>query len=82
MAGFTGFGRGSIYPILIQDYIPNSTHPTPTEIAEYMTSLGFAQCGDARFSNGYIEVSDLHPRNVLKDDEGDFFVVDAEFRTL
>lgn len=80
--GFTGFGNGSIYPILIQDYIVNATHPTKEEIAEYMRELEFEPCGDARFSNGYIEVSDLHPRNVLKDSEGDIYVVDAEFKTL
>jgi len=80
--GFTGFGHGSIYPILIQDYIANATHPTPDEIEVYMISLGFTPLGNARFSNGYIEVSDLHPRNVLRDADGDMYVVDADFKTI
>lgn len=80
--GFTGFGNGSIYPIIVQDYIANATHATPDEIKEYMVNLGFVSCGKASFSNGYIEVSDLHPRNVLKDSDGDLYVVDAEFKTI
>lgn len=80
--GFTGFGNGSVYPILRQDYIPNTTHPSPKDIEFYMISLGFVPKGEAKFSNGYIEVSDLHPRNVLRDSEGDFYVVDADFNTL
>ncbi|MBQ0047814.1 MAG: hypothetical protein KBT33_10000 [Prevotellaceae bacterium] len=80
--GFTGFGNGSIYPIIVQDYIANAIHATPDEIEEYMANMGFVSCGNARFSNGDIEVLDLHPRNVLKDCDGDFYVVDADFRTI
>ena len=47
-----------------------------------MTSLGFSETAEACFSNGDIEVSDLYPRNVLKDLNGDMYVVDANYRIL
>lgn len=80
--GFTGFGNGSIYPILRQDYIINATYATPIEIETYMAALGFQKINDSTFTNNEIIVSDLFPRNVLKDIDGDIFVVDAEFQNL
>ena len=41
-----------------------------------MQSLGFQQIGDAKFSNIEYIVADLHPRNVLKDNNGIIYVVD------
>lgn len=35
---------------------------------------------EATFTNGDVIISDLYPRNVLKDKDGDLFVVDAEFK--
>ena len=82
LRGFTGFGNGSIYPILRQDFIPNEREATPIEIDMYMSALGFQRITEARYSNGTLEVSDLHPRNVLRDSEGDLYVIDAEFNQL
>jgi hypothetical protein len=48
----------------------------------YMAALGFQKISEAKFSNGIVEVSDLHPRNVLRDSEGDLYVIDAEFRLV
>lgn len=77
--GFTGFGGGSIYPIITQPYIPNATYATHGEVLDYMESLGFLQVGDAAFSNGDITISDLRPRNVLKTPSGSIYVIDADF---
>ncbi|MBO4841035.1 MAG: hypothetical protein J5524_08970 [Bacteroidaceae bacterium] len=82
LTGFTGFGNGSIYPILQQDFIIYEREATPIEIDMYMSAIGFQKLSAAKFSNGVIEVSDLHPRNVLKDYEGDLYVIDAEFRLV
>lgn len=78
--GFTGFDNGNIFPVFRQQYVNNATFATPQEIGEYMQSLGFKQTGDAKYSNGDITISDLRPRNVLKDSDGDLYVVDAEFK--
>ena len=78
--GFTGFDKGNIFPVFRQQYVNNATFATPQEIGEYMQSLGFKQTGDAKYSNGDITISDLRPRNVLKDSDGDLYVVDAEFK--
>ena len=78
--GFTGFGNGSIYPILTQDYIQDATYATPIEIETYMAALHFDKIADGTFSNGSVIVSDLFPRNVLKDVDGDIYVVDADFK--
>lgn len=80
--GFTGFGRGSIYPILSQQYIKQVTYATPEEIAQYMQNLGFEPCGDAAFSDGTIIIKDLRPRNVLKNSSGDIWVIDVDFKIV
>ncbi len=82
LCGFTGFGNGSVYPILVQDFVPNEREATPIEIETYMAALGFTKITESTFNNGQIEASDLRPRNVLRDIEGDLFVVDAEFRRI
>lgn len=79
LIGFTGFGQGSIYPVLRQDYVPNATYATHGEILDYMEALGFTPCGEAAFTNGHLTITDLRPRNVLKDNHGAIFVVDADF---
>ena len=80
--GFTGFGNGNVYPILKQNYIFDAEYATPIEIDTYMSALDFEKVDEATFTNGEIVVSDLHPRNVLKDKDGDLYVVDAEFRKV
>ena len=77
---FTGFGNGNIYPILKQNYIFNAEYATPVEIDTYMSALDFEKVDEATFTNGDVIISDLYPRNVLKDKDGDLFVVDAEFK--
>lgn len=78
--GFTGFDGRSVYPIFRQVYVHESTNATPEEIDTYMKSLGFHQTGEAQYSNGEIIISDLRPRNVLKSNSGNIYVVDAEFK--
>lgn len=82
LVGFTGMGRGSIYPVLLQKFIPQATYATHGEILDYMESLGFVQCGEAAFRNGQLVVSDLRPRNVLKSQSNAIYVVDADYRIL
>lgn len=81
LVGFTGFGNGgAIYPIYKQEYIDNAEFATPEEIGNYMQALGFNKTGEAEYSNGDVTISDLRPRNVLKDTEGDVYVIDADFK--
>lgn len=81
LVGFTGFGNGgAIYPIYKQEYIDNAEFATPEEIGNYMQALGFNKTGEAEYSNGDVTISDLRPRNVLKDTEGDIYVIDADFK--
>ena len=48
-----------------------------------MAAIGFTKLSnDGRFSNGEYEAWDLVPRNVLKDKEGDIFIIDAEIKIL
>ena len=52
-------------------------------IDTYMAALGFEKSfEEGRFTNGDYEAWDLLPRNVLVDNEGDIFVVDAEIKRL
>ena len=80
---FTGFPGGTIMPIFKQNLIKEATPATTIEIATYMAALGFRSTSLAgRYTNDKFEVWDLLPRNVLKDDEGDIFVVDAEIKLV
>lgn len=76
LIGFTGFDNRSVMPIIKQGYIADSYFATPTEITDYMKALGFKKLSDTSFTNGQYTVSDLLPRNVLKDSNGNIFVID------
>ena len=81
--GFTGFHGSSIMPIFTQSLIANAIPATPIEISTYMAALGFySTATEGCFTNGEIEVWDVVARNVLKDNDGDIFVIDAELRLL
>ena len=81
--GFTGFGGRSVMPILQQRLIKNAHPATQVMIDTYMAALGFTKTDLAgRFTNGIYDTWDLLPRNVLIDDEGDLYVVDAEIQKL
>ena len=80
LVGFTGFEGRNVYPIVKQNAVNNPTEATTEEIEAYMTSLGFTKISETGYTNNEIVVSDLHPRNVLKDADGDIYVVDAEFK--
>ena len=78
---FTGFDGRSIMPILRQDLVKDA-EPTPQiAIDTYMAALGFNREDIVgRYSNADYIVWDLIPRNVLRDHDGDIFVVDAEIK--
>lgn len=54
------------------------------EIANYMKTLGFSPVAEKRggWQNGIYLVWDILPKNVLRDADGDIFVIDAEFERL
>ena len=80
---FTGFEGRTIMPVFQQRLVKNAQPATNIEIETYMAALGFMKINDkGHFSNGKYEVWDLVPRNVLKDKEGDTFVIDAEIKRL
>lgn len=76
---FAGYDGRSVMPVLRQDLIKNATPATNVEIETYMSAIGFTKSSiDGRFRNESFMVWDVVPRNVLKDNEGDIFVIDAE----
>ncbi|MDM1499071.1 LPD38 domain-containing protein [Myroides odoratimimus] len=81
LIGFTGLDNGSkraplIEVILKQDFIEDATQASREEISNFMESLGFEKITDSSFKNKDYIVSDLHPRNVLKDSNGSILVID------
>lgn len=80
---FTGFKGGTIMPIFKQVFIPASTPPTQIEITTYMAALGFNTTEKVGcYINSMYKVWDVVPKNVLKDKDGDIFVIDAEIELL
>ena len=64
-----------------QRLVKNAQPATNIEIETYMAAIGFSKMAhDGRYANTIYEVWDLLPRNVLKDKEGDLFVIDAEIK--
>ena len=81
--GFAGFDGRTIQPVIIQPRIANARPATRIMIETYMAALGFEKTAqEGRFRNGQYEVWDVVPRNVLVDEEGDIFVVDAEIKHI
>ena len=81
--GFAGFDGRTVQPVIVQPRIANAHPATKIMIDTYMAALGFEKTNeDGRFKNNKYEVWDLLPRNVLVDDEGDIFVIDAEIKLL
>lgn len=79
--GFTGFDGRTIQPIIVQPRIANAHPASKVMIDTYMAALGFEKIAEGgRFKNALYEVWDIVPRNVLVDDEGDIYVVDAEIK--
>lgn len=80
--GFTGFDGRSVYPIVRQYLIKDGNHATQNEIDCYMSAIGFDKDGTGKFHNDEFFVSDLLPKNVLRDSTGDIFVIDAEISMI
>ena len=80
---FAGFDGRNVQPVIAQPRVANAQPATQIMIDTYMAALGFDKTAtEGRFSNGTYEVWDLVPRNVLVDNEGDIFVVDAEIKQI
>lgn len=80
---FTGFDGRTVMPVFKQSLVKNARPATPIEIETYMAAIGFFKLNEkGRFSNDVYEVWDVVPRNVLKDEEGDIYIVDAEIKLL
>ena len=81
--GFAGFDGRTVQPVIVQPRIANAHPATRIMIDTYMAALGFEKkAEEGRFRNNQYEVWDLVPRNVLVDDEGDVYVVDAEIKRI
>lgn len=79
--GITGYDGRSIFPIFKQDLIKNAVPATTIEIETYMAAIGFTkENNEGSFSNDDYIVWDIVPRNVLKDVDGDLYVIDAEIK--
>ena len=76
--GFAGFDGRSVYPVVRQHYIKEGTPATQNEIDCYMAALGFTKNGIGKYYNNLYYISDVLPKNVLKDPTGDYFVIDVE----
>jgi hypothetical protein len=80
--GFTGHKIGKtpyVEPIAKQDFIIDAIQATEEEIKAYMLSLGFSNTFEDVYRYDGLVIHDLKPRNVLKDKDGDIYVIDAEF---
>ena len=81
--GFAGFDGRTIQPVIVQPRIANAKPATQIMIDTYMAALDFNKTDSiGRFTNNTYEVWDIVPRNVLIDQEGDIYVIDAEIKHI
>ena len=81
--GFAGYDGRSVMPVFTQRRIRNAHPATQIMIDTYMSALGFTkENDDGRYSNDKYVVWDVVPRNVLTDEDGDMYVVDAEMKSI
>ncbi len=85
LVGFTGIDNGNnrapyVEVVLQQNFIPNAIQATQEDIATYMSSIGFEMMNETTFKNQHYIISDLFPRNVLKDENNTIYVVDNIIR--
>ena len=81
LIGFTGYDGRSVMPILRQDLIKDAQPATVVEIDTYMSAIGFTKRETiGHYTNGIYLVWDVVPRNVLRDKDGDIYVIDAEIK--
>lgn len=82
--GFTGIeNKGKtpyVEPIVKQEYITNTEQASQNDIDSLMESMGFEKVNNHTFKNDEYTVSDLRPRNVLKDSDGNIHVIDDVVR--
>lgn len=80
---FTGYDGRSIMPVLQQDRISDA-HPANQEMIDtYMIALGFEKSSkEGHYTNNTYDAWDVVPRNVLVDEDGDLYVVDAEIKVI
>lgn len=68
-------------PVFVQRLVKDAVPATSIEIDTYMAALGFSKMGtEGRFNNQFFELWDLLPRNVLKDSDGDIYIIDVEIK--
>ncbi|MBQ8052117.1 MAG: hypothetical protein IJ197_11205 [Bacteroidaceae bacterium] len=82
--GFAGFDGRTVQPVLRQLRIEQAHPATQVMIDTYMSAIGFTKSEEqeGRFTNDVYEVWDILPRNVLVDNEGDLYVIDAEIASI
>lgn len=73
-------GRSMLKPVVSQPHISSEIGATAQEVDEHMSSLGFVKIPGTRHDyfnpRTGVRVEDLHDENVLKDEQGDLFVID------
>lgn len=73
----------SVFPVFSQPFISGAHMATKDEICAYMQSLGFESTDeDGKFSDGRLLLWDIKPKNVLVNNDGVCFVIDAEIDKL
>lgn len=80
---FAGMEGRSVLPVFKQKWVSNARPATQIMIDTYLTAIGFEKTDtEGSFRNATFEAWDLVPRNVLVDNDGDIYIVDAEIKQI
>ena len=77
-----GFGRNAKgeFQVIVEQPFIQGEKLTPTEIHNYLESLGFKQNENGHYSNGEVIIEDVHTGNAIKDKDGNIIVIDPIMR--
>lgn len=78
IVGFVG--HGDDFRVVVAQEYRSGTTPTVEEIEDYATNTMHLhkEKGWWYTSDGRVRITDLNPNNIIKDAEGNFFVIDAD----
>ena len=75
--GFSENSEGELCFVLKQPFINNATEASRQQIEDYFKEQGWHKIIDGEYTDGNIEMWDVHPRNVLTNESGDLFFIDV-----
>jgi uncharacterized protein YfkK (UPF0435 family) len=75
--GFSENAEGEFCIVLKQPFIGNTKEASRQQIDDYFRDKGWYKIIDGEYTDGYVEMWDVYPKNVLTDEAGNLYFIDV-----